>query len=302
MAKTKTPFLSLGSQGSIGDSLTSQKRGRDTVLRRTPKPTDPYSLPQAYQRWLYEDYTYLWTQQTAATKQSYATAGSRHHLTGFQYWMKYNLKNLPDIAGMWHLDEKTGSICHDYSRNANHGTIVGPSPVVGCIDGGYFFDGINDRILLTTTPSLDLRTAQTLEFLIYAWDTTYVQYLFNKGTSGGDWIALAIGTAENIFLHSRKAGVGVSTETPAGTMTYLTDHHLAFTLDPPDGHIFLDGHEVSTVFGVHPTPDPTALPTYIGCRDTLFYWTKAAIDHVIYYNRVLDSTEIKRHSLRRYQA
>jgi len=302
MAKTKTPFLSLGAHGSVGEAITAQKRGQETLLREKPLPTDPYSLPQAYQRWLYEDYAYLWRQQSAATQAEYRSAGVRFHLTGFQYWMKYQLKNLPDIAGMWHLDEKSGAVCRDFSRNANHGVIVGPSPVEGWIDGGYFFDGLNDRVLLTTTPSLDLRTAQTFECLFYPWDTGLPQYLFNKGTSGGEWIAVAIGSLRNIYFHARKGGVGPSTETPAGAFEWKKTYHLLVTFDPPDAFIYLDGVQIANVFGAHPTPDPTALPTYIGVRDNLATWAKCALDHVIYYNRVLDQTEITRHSERRYPA
>ncbi|MBA7704569.1 hypothetical protein ES703_113385 [subsurface metagenome] len=263
-------------------------------------PTDPYSLKQAYQRWDYQDYAYLWTLQSEAVKQTYRTRASRYHMTGFSLWMREHLRDLPDIAGRWHLDEKAGLVAYDSSKNNNHGTITGPSPVEGWIDGGYFFDGLNDRVKFITTPSLDLRTAQTFECLFSAWDTGNAQYLFNKGTSASEWIAIIITGDERLRLISGKGGALAYTETPAGTITYKSVYHLASTLDPPDGHIFLDGEEVSTVFGVHPTPDPTSLPTYIGCRETLIQWLKGVLDHAIYYNRVLDLTEIKRHSARRY--
>ncbi len=86
MAKTNTPFLSLGSQGSVGDTLTSQKRGRDTILRRLPVPTDLYSLPQAYQRWLYQDYAYLWT--LPYVKDSYAWMAQGTRLTSRDMFVK----------------------------------------------------------------------------------------------------------------------------------------------------------------------------------------------------------------------
>lgn len=154
MAKTKTPFLSMGAQGSVGGSITAQKKASETLLRGKPFPTDPYSLKQAYQRWLYEDYAYLWRQQTQATRRTYATAGSPFHLTGFQYWMKYNLTNMPDIAGIWHLDAEDHTICYDHSPRGNNGTVIGASPASGRIDGALYFDGINDVISIPHSASL----------------------------------------------------------------------------------------------------------------------------------------------------
>lgn len=153
MAKVKNPLLSLGARGKLGD-ITYLRRRHTDIAEKTPVLPYFLTLPAQYQRWLYQDYAYLWRQQDEATRKAYAAGGLRFHLTGFQYWMKYHLTNLPDLAAWWTLDEKSGATAHDRSRNANHGTILGASPTGGLIDGALRFDGLNDLVQIPSSPSL----------------------------------------------------------------------------------------------------------------------------------------------------
>ena len=170
MAKTQTPFLSLGARGTVGGFLTTQKSGKATILREKPVPTDPYSLAQFYQRYLYQDYAYLWTQQSEATRQTYATAGSRHHLTGFQYWMKYHLTNLPDILAFYHYDPTSSAILIDYSRLGTHLTTIGATWNDLPFGKGYLhYDGINDYSFLNDPPGFTYDNGLSIEI----WATIY---------------------------------------------------------------------------------------------------------------------------------
>lgn len=300
MAKTKTPFLSLGSHGTIGDAITSQKKGSLTLLREKPIPSYRRTLSQAYQRWLYEDYAYLWTQQSSATRQQYATKGTRHHLTGFQYWMKYHLTNLPDIAAMWHLDEKAGATAYDSSRNSNHGTIIGASPATGIINGCFYFDGLNDYLTIPETPSLRITSLLSLETFINTSVKTTVQFFLAKddGTNRDYYLAL-LGTSGFPQFGIHKAGV----TSPINGTTDLADgewHHVAGVNDGTDLRIYIDGLLQATKFGGGGTFDDDSCIVSIGARGNLSLLFKGDIDHVIIHNRVLDITEIKRHSERRY--
>ena len=300
MAKTKTPFLSLGASGSIGGVVTAQKRGTSTLLRAKPIPAYRYTLPQAYQRWLYEDYAYLWTQQTTAVKQSYATQGSRFHLTGFQQWMSYHLAHLPDIALMLHMDEKAGAIVYDSSKNQRNFTLYGASPITGIIDGSLRFDGINDR--LTRNPYL-----VTAPFTILLWWK-------RLGNSGGSYSSgfhmllnfingninnsLLVSKAGTIFgVQIRVAGVSKSRTL---TIPLPNEPHLLGAIWTGDQLYIL----VDTTFS-SPTAaagilisGTTALT--IGWRDATQHIANGMIDHLVHYTRVLNPTEILRHSLRRY--
>ncbi|MBA7588187.1 hypothetical protein ES708_30238 [subsurface metagenome] len=86
MAKPKSPLLSLGARGSIGDTLTFQKRGRLTIARQKPIPTDPQTDLQLAQRQVYREAVAAWNALTIAEKQAYR--GVCPGLTPYQCYMK----------------------------------------------------------------------------------------------------------------------------------------------------------------------------------------------------------------------
>ena len=302
LARTKTPFLSLGATGSVGGSITTQKRGSATLVRSKPTPAYRWTLPQAYQRWLYEDYAYLWTLQSQATRQSYATGGAKVHLTGFQYWMKYQLTNLPDILGLWHLDRGETVTAIDFSKKGNHGVIIGASPTVGLINGCLSFDGLNDYVDMAYIGSLP---------------TTFSFECFFKVDSilGGDGIfayRTAVPTAFSLYrsltdliLYVRDDAGLLGIATLVGVLN-TTDWFFAY------GERVGNNIALSINAGV-PATDTKAFgaTTYTDMRLLLAaYWSGVApaallagtLDHPVIYNRALDITELKRHSERRYPA
>ncbi len=71
MAKPDKPLLSLGARGTIADSLTFQKRGRATIARRKPIPTDPESTAQLAQRKIYTAAIATWQALTPEAKEAW---------------------------------------------------------------------------------------------------------------------------------------------------------------------------------------------------------------------------------------
>lgn len=294
--------MSLGARGTLGDTLTLQKRGAATLIRTKPIPAYRRSLLQVYQRWLYEDYAYLWRQQSIATKQEYASSGSRFHLTGFQYWMKYNLTNLPDIAAYWKLDEASGAIAYDSSRNQNAGTIIGASPTTGVIDGARLFDGVNDHIDVANSPSLSTGDELTIETFITPYDMSVhvgsvYRSIIAKSLATHLWLIVLIAGG----FGARIAGVEVSFAHAFDSLP----HHFAATAKSNDFIIlYWDGYFKAQI--ALPLAIPSSANTlYIGNDPTGGFLVRpfdGIIDQGIYYTRVLDPTEILRHSLRRYPA
>lgn len=300
MAKPKNPLLSLGAQGSIGDALTYQRRGHGTIARKKPTPANPQSLAQMYHRWLYEDYAYLWRQQSLATQQEYRSEGAKRHLTGFSHWMSVMLTDLPDIAAFWHLDEKVGPLVRDYSRNSNHATIFGAIPAAGLIDGAFIFDSLNDQLLAPSSPSLNITDELTLSALIIPGS------LKDQGIVGkyDHWVAkrqylLMLSPAGRFEFRLSANGI------VATSLTSLTPYLATL---PYSAIARWDGTTMR--FVINGIPDANTFPfagpiftsdslAHIGSTHTFAYFD-GIIDHVIIANRYWDDEECLRHSQRRY--
>lgn len=300
MTKTKTPFFSLGAKGTVADTLTVQRRQDYHFARRKPTPTNPRSLPQMYQRWLYEDYAHLWTLQSEATRREYAGAGVRFHLTGFQYWMKYHLTNMPDISGWWTLDNIVAGIAHDRSPNLNHAAVLGPSLQAGVIADGYHFDALNDRVVVPADASTIITTAITIEAFMRS-TSLLSQFIVSKFPAP----ATACYELYTYNLTPRKArfrlySAAGGTSCP-GTIDVCDGekHHVLGTWDGTDMSLWIDGVFDNSV----PFAGPilaTDAPVFFGTRSPLVLWWDDLIDNIIIYNRSLDPVTIYRHSQRRY--
>lgn len=301
MTKLKTPLLSMDAHGTVGNAITFQSSTKRKYARE--KPELPYSrtLPQQYQRWLYEDYCYLWRQQSEATRQEYASAGVRHHLTGFQYWMKIKLVSLDDIVALWHCEPPHT----DYSRNGYDLTLAGVSAGPGLIGPAYYFDGLNDQAYALNPPLLDFTSEDfTIEFFVRPEELTTTKGIYWRGWQNARGIAIIIvrlaATNFRLSFETYQAGARQRTRSsqlyPWALDTWL---HVALTRSGPDAVFFINGSSSGNLPAVHIDP--------VSCTDhaRLGIWhanyLKGWMDHFIIRNRVLDQAEITRHSERRYQ-
>lgn len=300
VSKLKNPVTSLEAHGSLGSSLSFTRRRSVNIVEKKPIPAYRRTLPQVYQRWLYEDYAYLWTQQKAATQRQYAALGTRFHLTGFQYWMKYQLTHLPDIVAWWKLDHNTGALALDSSRNHQDGTIFGASPATGVIDGCLLFDGINDLVAVPLNPLFDLRSQLTM--------MCNVRLLAAAGP--GSWPAMI--DKSNSYslriLQNSRGAYGRFIIGGAGILTFryfLTlgvSYHLAITFDNTLATNHLKYFVNGTLFQERNAPgliDVTANPVQLGCRAGLNF-LNAYEDNAMLLNRPLDAVEVARWAERRY--
>jgi len=300
MAKTKTPFFSFEAHGTLGKTLTAQKRGAGTMLRMKPSPVDPLTLAQQYQRWDYTDQAYTWHSLTATQKATYETLARPLHMTGFAYWMRTRLKTLPDITARWHLDTIIAGKTPDSSKNANHGTVYGAYPLTGIIDKGLFFDGLDDYINLGRVQAFET-PPWTIElwFKLYAYGTAVPEKyptLFFKVTpwSSGVWLYWH---QNQSVLRVRFFGVGgvASAFSPTALNTW---YHVVIVLDSDkrSAHTYVDGiNKSNPVLTADFIPSTTNL--LINGYDKRF---KGLIDEVPIYNRALSAPEILTHSKRRY--
>ncbi|MBA7592527.1 hypothetical protein ES708_34714 [subsurface metagenome] len=302
MAKPKSPLLSFGATGTIADSLTFQKRNHGTIARTKPIPKDPYTLAQAYQRWDYQDYAYLWTLQSQAVQQTYRTRASRYHITGFSLWMREHLRDLPDLAGRWHLDEKAGAIAYDSSKYATNGIIFGATPTTGLIDGAQYFT-LNDYIEITA-PQLNFTSEDfSLVATIKVDSLPGLQSLFRRGLINFDGWEFFIYGNGRIYVYTSQSGERQYSHSPNGSIVINTWYTVGFSRAGASITLYKNGLDVTLRPGFHVDPLTSTRTAKIGIDDNLTdYPFDGRIDNLIVYNRALDATEHKRHSDRRYPA
>lgn len=300
MAKTKIPFFSLGSHGTVANAITTQKRASATLVRTKPTPTDRYSLPQAYQRWLYQDYIAYWQEQTAVTKQLWETNARPYRMTGFAYWMKYHLLNLPDIVGMWRLDERAGNTAIDFSNHKNNGVVYGASLANGVINHSLLFDGIDDYVSIPHINAYNMTDQMTIDCFLKPTSKSQFRYFFRKTPTDPDLdTPFFLRINKNTGVLAAYLSNGASKNYIKGaTDIYNAWHHIAFKFDSTHLYLFVDGEQDATPLARTVTPLTNTSPIYLSYYPTLF--TPTYIDHIIIYNRPLTPQDIKRHAERSY--
>lgn len=300
MAKTKTPFLSLGSQGSIGGTITTQRRHGSTLVRTKPTPTDPYSLPQAYQRWLYSEVSHLFTLLTESQKAVYRAAGARLHLTAFQHWLSVQLPLMPYFKALYKLDETAGSLAYDSSPFANTATVYGCTPINGLISKARYFDGLDNRIIIPNKPQINNLKTFSWELYYYHTATTWWGRLVDKLTK---CLSLAIATDRLLMVCYAPTNAEAW-----DSQALITGHwyHIVCNYDDTGDrkpHIFKNGSEITYSYQVAAVGALTSeynSNLYLGNRAQLDLPLNGIIDHFTIRNRTLDQCEITKHSQRRW--
>lgn len=73
-------------------------------------------------------------------------------------------------VGLWHFDENSGAMAADTSDNNNNGTVNGPIWVKGKFGSALQFDGVDDRVEVPQSESLNFVTQNP--FTVLAWINT----------------------------------------------------------------------------------------------------------------------------------
>lgn len=300
MSKSKNPLYSLGGTGGIGNSISFTRRRGVNIAEKRPKPFDQQTLSQIYHRWLYEDYFELWKLQTTSVQADYRSKGARRHLTGFQYWMSYQLTYLPDIVGWWPFDLTDPSTAKDLSRNHNDGTVTNTTRVTGPIYFCVLANGVSSFIDVPQSSSLQLNFPYTIEcFIEQDRSSQSVSGFFFQQNQLFRWYISKLGKLYLAFYDG-----GAWRTTPLlSQLPDLTLLHIAISAEASGANTQFRYYEngvlitspVVTGQPVTPTSNLVFLSSIGGSQ-----YFAGRLDNAIFYNRVLDITEIKRHSLRRY--
>ncbi len=300
MAKLKNPLLSFDAHGSLGDGLTFRRHAGGTVAEKKPRLPYFLTLPAQYQRWLYQDYASLWHQQSIDTKQFYATAGSRHHLTGYQYWMKQRLSLMDDILVWLPFDHFTPTRTFDFSKNNFEVFVSGAVPSPGVIDHSVYINGIEDYVRFYPT-SIFTTAIGSIDFFV-RFDTLGSGEYFLHMYQGAATDYLRIDKPDNDMLRLciEEGDVAKTSLSTTYTFSDTLFHHVCVTHDGSIARIYIDGF-LSPVTGTNSSYwlSHLNLVWYIMGRS---FWggEHAVIDNLVHYNRCLSLSEIRRHATRSY--
>lgn len=311
MAKTKAPLLSLGASNSLADTLTfTRKRGVKSVQRK-PIPTYRRTLLQVYQRWDYQDGISYWKTLSDAQKAVWESNARPYHMTGFAYFMRDYLTDLPDLIGRWRLDEPTGATAVDSSRQGNNGTLFGTNSIEGIIDRQRNFDALDDRLAIPDSPLWpEAKEHFTIEFFCYsrAGDRTLFGHGNNNDTDYMHCDATVGGANQTRFWVI--AGGVLQLQFRLNAMVpFNTNYHFALVRAgnlAADWHVYVDAIDRAKTFmdGSYNCTIPDYTEEFLfGARKSAgAFWEHhdGHFDHIAMYNRALNQADITRHAERQY--
>jgi len=195
------------------------------------------------------------------------------------------------VMGMWLFDEGSGDVAADSSGNGNAGTLTnGPVWEDGKLDGGMFFDGSDDIVLVDMTVDYDEITVMAL-FNLGAGNVRprFVGNSHTDVTKKG--FQLMYNTAGSGSWFDIGTGGGRAAASFAFTAAQDTWYHYAGTYDGSDVKAYIDGVEMASGALSGAIAD-SGEDVHIGMRpggDRL----KGILDEVAIFNKALTQDEIK---------
>ncbi|HEY7377318.1 MAG TPA: LamG-like jellyroll fold domain-containing protein, partial [Steroidobacteraceae bacterium] len=203
----------------------------------------------------------------------------------------------PALAGpvaVYAFNEGTGTTLTDLSGNANTGAIAGGATWTssGKNGGALQFDGVDDRVTIASSASLNATTAVTLEAWVYptanqsGWRNIVQHevdaYFLYAGSSQG-----TLRPAGGATVGGTIDGVIASSSLPLNTWT-----HLALTFNGSIYRFYVNGTQIGTKSRTGTMPS-NSNSTSIGGDSAYGDYFQGRIDDVRIYNRALSDAEIQ---------
>lgn len=299
MSLVKAPLLSLGASGTLASRLTYRRTNRQNVALEVPTHPDARTWSQIYHRWIYSDACFYWHTLSAAAKAAYAVLAKGLNQTGFNIFIADYFATRPDVAAHYHLDYAPGAVVKDYSANSNDGTLFGPAIVPQIFKNAFDFDGVDDRVYIPHSASLNVS-----EITLEAWAIPFGGHrIIAKWDPSGlvreqYFIAVAAGSTWYFRLNIDGSDTTLSTPDPPllGVLT-----HVVGTFDGTTMIIYIDGDPENSLVEPGAINEFTT-PVGIGAEFRLgvpISFFEGIIDEAIIYNRALSPSQVRAHSNRR---
>ncbi len=211
-----------------------------------------------------------------------------------------------DLVAFWHFDSVTDTFAADSSGNVNHGEVIGPVSASGWSGTGLAFDGEDDYVRVSESPSIN---SITHRITIAAWvkipandrDTILDRWFYDKniGINDRSYVLVIEANGTICFGISSDGGYGWELYTrgiiPANIWT-----HVAATSDGELMKVFINGAQDRYVLSAPPGG------IYISDREIhIGFWNaierggpewsvpfSGTIDEIKLYRRALSADEI----------
>jgi Concanavalin A-like lectin/glucanases superfamily len=186
----------------------------------------------------------------------------------------------------------------DLSGNGNNGTLVNGPTFDSGSGGSIFFDGVDDRINISTSPLIENLTANFTFQAFVKFNTSGGQYgIFTKGGRYANGWTVYLRQGPQFSLIGKDAsGVssGILAPTPAGGVTVDKWYHITYTYNQSVVISYINGIQ-STTSNYSQNFNSTGTTSYIGWDADLSlppnYWS-GYISNINLYNRALLSQEV----------
>jgi hypothetical protein len=193
------------------------------------------------------------------------------------------------IIADWRLEENTGTIAVDETVNQNDGTIYGAAwTTEGQFGNALNFDGYNDYVIVSDSPSLNPRKSITVELWAKS-DTTYWNNHGNLLSKNYAYLLYPIRNTK--ILRFSIYDNGWHHVEYLSTKDLTEWHHYVGVYDGWTLKIYEDGELMNSV-NYTGDIDYSADNLYIGRYDGYSYYFDGTIDEVVLYDRALSDEEV----------
>lgn len=170
-------------------------------------------------------------------------------------------------VGLWLFDEGGGKVAEDSSGNKNDGAILNdPDWVVGKFGGALEFDGVDDRIEVPYSESLNLINDLTIAAWVKLDNYTDNPQLVSKAGQGWEPFRVEFTSSNTLLWASNDANTreGISMGAPIGLNDWK---HLAITYSNGDTVFYIDGIETAKAkSNITPLKTTNSGVLFIGAR------------------------------------